>query len=107
MLQYDLTGTSFFEATSRDDLPTEAEMFVVTVALLMYHDVAYSSLAGHAISFQEVDLAGVAECIEYRLPFFASDLVRGRGLRERLRDFVGLRIGYEAARTRATSGHPT
>jgi len=95
MLQYDLTGTQFFDAHSRVDLPGDAEMFVLTVALLLHHDAAYTSLTGQSIVFDAEDVSGVAECIEYRLPSFADDIGRALALRQRLRDFVGLRIGCE------------
>ena len=86
MLLYDLTDTPFFRADSCENLPTEAEMFAITAALLLVHDVGYTSLAHREIVFDEADLAGVAECIEYRLPAFVQDVGHGSELRRRLRD---------------------
>lgn len=107
MLQYDLTSTRLFHAATRSGLPGDAEMFVVTAALLLYHDASYDSLSRRALVFDEVDLAGVAECIEYRLPAFVPDIGEGTQLRERLRDFVGITIGRSVPVARRASSHPT
>jgi hypothetical protein len=107
MLQYDLTGTRLFHALERADLPGEAEMFVITTALLLYHDASYGSLSQCTLVFDESDLAGVAECIEYRLPAFVPDLGEGTRLRERLQDFVGIAIGCDVPVARRASSHPT
>lgn len=107
MLQYDLTGTPLFHAATRADLPDDAEMFVVTAALLLYHDASYDSLSRRALVFDEADVAGVAECIEYRLPAFVPDVGKGTELRERLRDFVGITIGCNVPVARREPSHPT
>ena len=107
MFQYDLTGTRLFHATTRADLPSDAEMFVITAALLLYHDASYGSLSRCKIVFDESDLAGVAECVEYRLPAFVPDIGEATQLRERLRDFVGLSIGCNVPVARRASSHPT
>jgi hypothetical protein len=107
MLQYDLTDTPFFRADSCGNLPTEAEMFAITAALLLVHDVGYTGLAHREIVFNEADLAGVAECIEYRLPTFVQDVGHGSRLRRRLRNFVGLRIGSNVLLPSQESSHPT
>ena len=107
MLQYDLTDTRFFDAESRSGLPNDAEMFAITAALLLFHDVAYKSLAQREIVFVEDDVAGVAECIEYRLPVFVGDIGGGSHLRRRLRDFIGLRIGSSVLTTPREVSHPT
>ena len=107
MLQYDLTDTSFFGAESYADLPSDAEMFVVTAALLLYHDASYGSLSRHPVVFNEADLAGLAECVEYRLPALVSDIGEGMQLRERLRDFIGITIGCNVPVTHRASSHPT
>jgi hypothetical protein len=107
MLQYDLTDTRFFDAESRGSLPNDAEMFAITAALLLFHDVAYTSLAERDLVFVEADIAGVAECIEYRLPVFVGDVGGGSQLRQRLRDFIGLRIGGSAIAPSREVSHPT
>ena len=93
MLQYDLTQTALFESVSREELPTEAEMFVLTVALLLVRDAAYSELEEGEMRVSDEDVAALAECIEYRLSVLASDFGDPDRLRDRLRRFVGLRIG--------------
>lgn len=107
MLQYDLTDTRFFDAELRGSLPNAAEMFAITAALLLFHDVAYTSLAERELVFVEADIAGVAECIEYRLPVFVRDVGGGSQLRQRLRDFVGLRVGSTVLLRSHESSHPT
>ena len=93
MLQYDLTQTALFESVSREELPTEAEMFVLTVALLLVRDAAYSELEECEMRVSDEDVAALAECIEYRLSALACDFGDADRLRDRLRRFVGLRIG--------------
>jgi len=93
MLQYDLTQTALFESVSREELPTEAEIFVLTVALLLVRDAAYSELEESEMRVSDEDVPAFAECIEYRLSVLARDFGDPHRLRERLRRFVGLRIG--------------
>ncbi len=104
---YDLTGTQLFHAATRADLPGDAEIFVITAAMLLYHGTSYGSLSQRPLVFDEADLAGVAECIEYRLPAFVRDIGQGAHLRERLRDFVGITIGCNVPVARRASSHPT
>jgi len=93
MLQYDLTQTALFESLSREELPTEAEMFVLTVALLLTHEASYFELAQTELRLADDDVTALAECIEYRLSPLARDFGDADRLRERLRRFVGLRVG--------------
>jgi len=93
MLQYDLTQTALFESVSREELPTEAEMFVLTVALLLTHEASYSELAQSELRLADDDVAALAECIEYRLSSLTRDFGDANRLRYRLRRFVGLRVG--------------
>lgn len=92
MLQYDLTGTRLFNATSREQLPTDAEMFSLTAAFLVLRDAAYSDLNECELILSLKDVEDFAHCIEMRLPSFIRDLGRDQLLRERITDFVGLRI---------------
>ena len=92
MLQYDLTSTRMF-GQDRPTLPTDAEMFAITAALLLMHDVAYRDLRQQEVELTGADVENVAQCIEYRLPTFTRDIGSGSELRDRLADFVGLRIG--------------
>ena len=92
MLQYDLTSTRLF-GQDRPALPTDAEMFAITAALLLMHDVAYRDLQQREVELTRPDIENVAQCIEYRLPMFTRDVGSGPELRDRLADFVGLRIG--------------
>jgi len=93
MLQYDLTATRLLNCTARHQLPTEAELFVITVALLLVREVAYGDFSRNEISFLAQDLSAVVECIEYRLLPLAPDMGAGDRRHQRICDFVGLRIG--------------
>lgn len=92
MLEYDLNGTAIFKSDSAAVVPTEAEMFVITLALLLVHKVAYSEMASQTLEFEEGELERVAVCIEEKVPLFTRDMGLGQELRQRLSDFVGLRI---------------
>jgi hypothetical protein len=92
MLQYDLTQTPLFDSVSREELPTEAEMFGLTVALLLVRDAAYGDLVETELLVSEEDITALAECIEYRLSPLARDFGAPDRLRHRLRWFVGLRV---------------
>ena len=65
MLQYNLTRTEFFEATAEAQLPNDAEMFAITVALLLVHEAAFTELAKHDLELTDADIECVAECIKY------------------------------------------
>ena len=92
VLVYDLTNTQVFESDSMTNLPTEAEMFVLTLALLLTKGLAYTELCSQTIEFDQNELPRVAGCIEARVPLFMRDIGSGERLRKRLADFVGLRI---------------
>ncbi len=92
MLQYDLTETKLFSSTSGLKAPTEAEMFVITAALLLVHEAAYSDLEGGEVALTHENADAVADCIEQRLPEFARDLQVVALLRKRLHHMIGMRI---------------
>jgi hypothetical protein len=106
MLQYDLTETTFFDCVSRDGLPTDADLFVLTVALLLVRDAAYSHLAQSELRVLDEDVSALAECIEYRLSPLARDFGDPERLRNRLRNLVGLRIGAPAPLAADRIGRP-
>ena len=90
MLEYDLTWTRIFSEDCA--VPNEAEMFVITLALLLVHRVAYSEMVSQTLQFEEGELEKVSVCIEEEVPLFTRDMGLGQALRQRLSDFVGLRI---------------
>lgn len=90
MLEYDLTGTRIF--SSDFAVPNEAEMFVITLALLLVHGLAYTEMHGRSLQFEPGELENVASCIEQEVPLFTRDMGFGERLRMRLADFVGVRI---------------
>ena len=100
MLQYDLTTTRLFDATSRAELPNEGEMFAVTVALLFVREAAYADLRECDLILTPTDVEEIALVIETNLSSFARDLGGPDRLRDRLSQFVGLRIGCTSVPTR-------
>ena len=60
MLQYDLTHTRLFEAPTRATLPTEAELFVVTAALLLVNDTSYSAFDRDELNLTQLNVDAVA-----------------------------------------------
>jgi len=92
MLQYDLTHTPLFKAKSRIKAPNDAELFVVTAALLLVNQASYSELTRAKLTLTEANVEAVAACIEKRLPELARDVQVCATLRTRLADLVGLRV---------------
>jgi hypothetical protein len=97
MLQYDLTLTQVFDAPTRSSIPSEAEMFAMTIALLLVRDMAYNDLEQFDLELRKEDLNAVAECIEYRLFPLGHDFGDPERLRNRLRELVGMRISRQVA----------
>lgn len=91
-MQVDLTKTRLMQAATAVRPPSEAEMFVLTVAMLLANDSTYSELSGLGLELTQEGVRTVAECIEYRTPAFTRDLGCGEELRKRLTELVGLRI---------------
>ena len=92
MVQYDLTQTPLFNATSRVKAPNDAELFVVTAALLLVNQASYSEIGRSEIMLTSANVEAVAACIEKRLPEFVRDVQVYATLRRRLADLVGMRI---------------
>lgn len=90
MLQYDLTNTRIFDPDVR--LPTQAEMSVISLALMLVKDVSYAELEGAEIELDRSMPESVATCIERHMPIFTQDVGVGQELRRRLEDFAGMRI---------------
>ena len=106
MLEYDLTETALFDCASREELPTEAEMFVLTVALLLIREAAYADLARAELRVSDDDVGSLVECIEYRLSPLTRDFGDPERLRNRLRRFVVLRVGALLSDFRTHSEKP-
>lgn len=92
VLQYDLTETKLFDAGPDARLPSDAELFAITVALLLVHEAAYSDLYGGEVALTGASFDPVVECIEQRMPEFVRDFGTPAALRRRLAELVGLRI---------------
>lgn len=104
MLQYDLTNTPFFHALSSSQLPSDAEMFAITVGLLMVRDAAYSDLLECDLIVSPVDVESIALCLETQLHPLVRDFDGRQSLRHELQNFIGLRIALVGKPHRATTG---
>ncbi len=102
MMQFDLSNTLVMQDSAIRP-PSEAEMFVLTVALLLTKVAAYSDLTGVGLELTPESVREVAECVEYRTPAFTLDLGFGDVLRKRLSELVGFRIS--ALRQERTKTH--
>lgn len=103
MMQVDLSKTELIRSESSMRPPDEAEVFALTVALLLTNDSAYGELGTVGLELTKEAVRTVAECIEYRTPSLSRDLGFGEELRQRLTELVGLRIsvhGPVRSRTR-------
>ena len=105
MLQYDLTSTRFFSALS-SALPSDAEMFSFTVGLLMAREIAYSDLLECDLLVTPVDVEEMAFCLTTHFRAFARDFGDAQSLRERLQEFVGMRIALVGKPNRETTTAP-
>lgn len=92
MLEYDLSNTPIFASDSAIPVPNEAELFVFTLTLLLIHGVACTEIESQTIEFKPDELERIAACVEEEVPLFTRDMGVGQALRQRLSDFVGLRI---------------
>lgn len=99
MLHYELAGTALL----RSDVPppTESEMYVFTVALMLEKDCSYSSLEDSELRLESASVEAVANRIERQLSIFTRDVGHGERLRSRLSEFVGMRIANFTPRNHA------
>lgn len=82
-------------------------MFALTAALLLLYDASYSELAKQTIEFAREDVEPVAQCIQYRLPSLLRDVGVEVDFRERLGQFVGIRLTGASAATTEPARTPT
>lgn len=92
MIEYDLTATRIAQSDLPIPPPSEAELFAITVALLLKEGRSYSDLSCHSVSLTRRNHRRVAELIEEHTPTMVREFGGPLPLRHRLRDLVGLRI---------------
>ena len=98
MLQWDLSNTPLAQKDTSGKVPTEGELFALTVGLLMLEAVTYDALRQREIVFHEENLGRLAEVFEYRLPELAREFGDNERLRRRLTELVGIRVTRSAER---------
>ncbi len=92
MVDYDFTDTQLFNALGHVECPNDAEMFVLTTAMLLAENATYTDIYDDELTLTESNVEAVARCFESTLAHFAGEF-RGRGtIRGRLAEFVGLRV---------------
>lgn len=92
MIAYDLSTTRLAQSDEPISVPTEAELFAITVALLLLYGRSYSDLSCHTVAISSRNYRRIAELIEERTPSLACEFGTPVELRKRLHQFVGLRI---------------
>lgn len=92
MLQWDLSNTPLAQKDTSGKVPTEGELFALTVGLLMLEAVTYDALRQREIVFHEENLGRLVEVFEYRLPELEREFATSALLRQRLSEFVGIRM---------------
>lgn len=90
MLEYDLSQTRFGRESYR--LPSEGELFAVTLALMVAEDCAFWELSERSLTLTEDNSQQVAEVIERFCCPLTRDIGNGTHLRARLTQLVGIRI---------------
>ena len=90
MLQWDLSDTSLARKDTPGKVPTEGELFALTVGLLIHEEITYDALRHRELVLDEQNLGRLAEVFECRLRGLAYEF--GDDLRERLAELVGIRM---------------
>ncbi|MEK6677173.1 MAG: hypothetical protein AABZ47_16155 [Planctomycetota bacterium] len=91
-LQWDLSDTPLFRCETRVNAPTEGELFVVLVGLLLLEGIGYQELAEREVEFRPDQQDQLAEVFEYRIPELVSEFGGADALRVRLSELVGIRV---------------
>lgn len=92
MITYDVTNTAIATSDKPIRLPSDGELFTITVALLMYSDRRFRDLDATSLELTQRSCCRVAQLIEERTPSLAREFGTPVGLRSRLRELIGLRV---------------
>ena len=95
MVQFDLTDTALASADESACVPSEAELTVLTVALLLESQRAFCHSNGRELVLTASNIDAVADVLRSRLAPLHADLERTTDLRSRLRELIGIRIHLE------------
>jgi len=91
-LEWDLSDTPIARRDTAAKPPTEGELFALITGLLLLNGIAYRDLQIQDIVLHASEWEQLAQLMEYRLPEIASEFGDSQSLRERLREFVGIRV---------------
>lgn len=92
VLQWDLSDTPLARTDGHLRAPTEAELQVLLVALLLNEGIAYSDPATRTLVLTDHNRELIAQVIEWCLSPLARDIGHGACLRRRLSELVGIRV---------------
>mgnify|MGYP001577515788 CR=1 FL=1 len=93
MLQWDLSDTPLAQRDSALKAPTEGELYVLLVGLLLARGLPFDSLRSCEIVFQPDEREKLAQVMEYRIPVLAHGVFgNGNELRQRLMELLGIRV---------------
>ena len=93
MLSWDLTNTRLARSDRPIAAPTEGELEVLLIGLLLAEGITYSELAEQTAELTNHNLDQVAGVIEQRLGVLVREFGSSSRLRERLGDCVGIKVG--------------
>jgi len=91
-LEWDLSETPIARSDTVAKPPTEGELFALVTGMLLMNGIAYCDLQARVVVLHESECEQLAEVIEYRLGEIASEFGDSQSLRERLREFIGIRV---------------
>ena len=92
MIQYDLTNTALAHDASLSPPPSEVELFVLTLGLLLDADCGFAELASRILILTADNCERVAQLLEERVPNLARELGSAAELHRCLTKLVGIRI---------------
>ncbi len=92
MIQYDLTNTAMAHDVRPSRPPSEAELFALTLGLMLDANSGFAQLATAALVLTQGNCSRVAQLLEEHAPQLARELGDPREARRRLRELIGIRI---------------
>lgn len=92
MIQYDLTSTAMAQDGAVPTPPTEAELFAITLGLMLHADCGFDELTSRVLALTVKNRSRVIQILEQRAPSLARELGSTAELHRRLGKLVGIRI---------------
>jgi hypothetical protein len=100
MIQYDLTDTPLAQRAERVEVPSEAELTAITVALALATGCGLRDLAHRELVLSDENISSVARILSGELAGLLCDLRANCSIEARLSELRGLRVGNIEVRRR-------